>query len=259
VSLAGQRIRVSRVADQVSARIRDLILTGELSDGDRLPSVEVLMRDFGVSGPSVREALRILESEGLITVRRGSAGGCIVRRPDPRAAAYLVALVLSSLGTTMDDVLAATAMLEPACAMLCARRPDRADTVVPRLRALNAAASRSMDGDYAEFARHVMAFHETLVRQCGSATITVLVGILETIWFATARELAANPAAHRDDHGEKAELVRGHERICDLIEAGEDYQAHKMMTEHIQVHRVHARRVYPGELVNAAAIHDSRD
>ena len=188
-SLAEHRIRSSRVADQVADRIRDLIISGALPDGERLPPIEALMRDFGVSGPSIREALRTLESEGLITVQRGSTGGAIVHPPDARTAAYIVALVLSSRGTQIGDVLKATTILEPVCAMLCAQRPDRNKVVVPALRKLNAAARMLLEGDEREFAQNSISFHETLVQGCGSETITLVAGILESIWFTKARQL----------------------------------------------------------------------
>lgn len=257
-SLAEHRVRVSRVADQVSDRIRDLIINGTLRDGDRLPRAEVLMKDFGASGPSVREALRILESEGLITVLRGSAGGCIVHRPDAQTAAYLVALVLSSLQTQMGDVLKATAVLEPVCAMLCAQRPDRAKTVVSELQQLNTEARELLRGDYVKFAQNMMSFHETLVQRCGNETITLLAGVLETIWFAKARRLAEDPVAHQDDQAERLELVASHEKICGLIELGEDFQVHQLTAKHIEAHRVYAHRVDPAELVNATEIRNSR-
>ena len=70
-----QRIRQPRVAELVASRLRDDILTGRLTEGDVLPSQEALFAEFGVSPPAVREAVHILESDGLISVRRGNVGG----------------------------------------------------------------------------------------------------------------------------------------------------------------------------------------
>jgi len=67
VQLAERRVRVSRVADVVADRIRDLIVSGQLGDGDRLPHLDVLVEEFGVSAPSMREALRILENQLEVT------------------------------------------------------------------------------------------------------------------------------------------------------------------------------------------------
>jgi len=79
-------MRVPKIAELIADLIRDQI-GSRLREGDRLPSERVLMSTFGASRPCVREALRILESDGLITVRRGVAGGALVARPDHRQVA----------------------------------------------------------------------------------------------------------------------------------------------------------------------------
>ncbi len=98
------RVQLQRAADVVADRIREQIVSGELADGERLPPLDLLLEEFGISGPSMREALRMLESEGLITVQRGSVGGAIVHRPSYKAAAYTMALVLRSRDTEVADV-----------------------------------------------------------------------------------------------------------------------------------------------------------
>src|SRR3954452_24826625 len=79
---------------QVADELRQLIVAGELEEGEMLGSEPDLIERFGVSRPSMREALRILETEGLISVRRGVFGGVVVHRPDQRQTARTAALVL---------------------------------------------------------------------------------------------------------------------------------------------------------------------
>src|SRR4051794_40921632 len=66
---------------QVADELRQLIIAGELDEGDSLGNEPELIERFGVSRPSMREALRILETEGLISVRRGVFGGVVAHRP----------------------------------------------------------------------------------------------------------------------------------------------------------------------------------
>ena len=65
----------------VAGTLRRRILDGELEDGSWLPKQEDLIDEFGVSKPSMREAMRILETEGLLTVQRGNVGGAVVHTP----------------------------------------------------------------------------------------------------------------------------------------------------------------------------------
>ena len=89
-------LRQPRLAEMVADGLRERILSGELGDGDMLPKQDDLLAEFRVSPPSIREALRILETEGLITVQRGNVGGAIVHRPKPATAAYMLGLVMQS-------------------------------------------------------------------------------------------------------------------------------------------------------------------
>src|SRR5438445_11947364 len=105
----GPREKPQQVADD----LRALIVSGELSDGDSLGREPELVERFGVSRPSLREALRILEAEGLISVVRGMRGGVIVHEPDERMTARTAALVLQARKVSLADVHAARSLLEP--------------------------------------------------------------------------------------------------------------------------------------------------
>src|ERR1700761_8933558 len=94
-------LRSPKVAEVVAARLRRRILTGELEDGELLPKEEELREQYPVSKPSFREAQRILEAEGLITIRRGNVGGAVVHRPSANNVAYTMAMVLASRGANI--------------------------------------------------------------------------------------------------------------------------------------------------------------
>src|ERR1700694_2827208 len=69
---ARRRLSAPRIAQIVADELRRQIIDGELADGDLLPRQELLVEQFNVSLVSLREALRILETEGLVSVRRGN-------------------------------------------------------------------------------------------------------------------------------------------------------------------------------------------
>jgi GntR family transcriptional repressor for pyruvate dehydrogenase complex len=226
-SLAGRPIHAPRLADVVADRIRELIVTGELADGERLPRIEDLLEDFGVSGPSMREALRMLESDGLISVQRGSVGGAVVHRPTEKTAAYTLALVLRSRGTSFGDVAEAMTSLDPVCATLCARRQDRG-AIAHELRAINMTAAALLDSDEAAFAEAMTSFHDVIVRRSGNETLRLLAGAVKSIW-------TAGPGRKPEPPGREEALaaLEAHERVADHIEAGNDAQVASAMAGHI--------------------------
>src|SRR5437868_49816 len=104
-----------------------------MSDGATLPKLDDLTAEFGMTKSTVREACRILETEGLLTVRRGTGGGAVAHSPSAQTAAYTIGLVLQSQQVSIPDVASAVHRFEPLCAELCAERPDRSTTVLPAL------------------------------------------------------------------------------------------------------------------------------
>jgi GntR family transcriptional regulator, transcriptional repressor for pyruvate dehydrogenase complex len=206
----------------VAGILRDRILSGALGDDDALPRQEALLEEFGVSKPSLREALRILEAEGLITVRRGNRGGATVHAPKAHNAAYMIDLVLRAQKVQLDDVGDALVRLEPLCAALCAMRADRAKEVLPRLRTAHDAVVEALD-DELEFTRLARRFHEELVACCGNQTLILLVGALETLWSGQEERWAerATEAGGFPDRAQRKEGIRAHERLIELIDAGD--------------------------------------
>ena len=121
------RGRGPRAAALVAGYLRQQIVEANIQEGDDLPSEAVLMKQFDVSRPTLREALRVLESEGLLTVRRGSLGGFRVHAPDPRVAAQFAGRVLQHRGATLADIAQVRLMLEPQCAKLVAQHRTKSD------------------------------------------------------------------------------------------------------------------------------------
>ena len=162
-----RQLRQPRLAEIVAATLREDILTGKLKEGDSLPRQEQLFAEFRVSLPAVREAMRILETEGLISVRRGNVGGAIVHLPTSERTARMISMVLQVRGTSLDDVSGALLHLEPICAGLCAARADRAKQVVPALREALDQQIENFD-DMPSWTPLARRFHEVMVNTCGT-------------------------------------------------------------------------------------------
>jgi GntR family transcriptional repressor for pyruvate dehydrogenase complex len=239
-----RQLRQPRLAEIVAARLRDDILTGKLKEGDSLPRQEHLFTDFRVSLPAVREAMRILETDGLISVRRGNVGGAVVHLPTPERIARTISMVLQTRDTTMDDVSGALLHLEPACAALCATRPDRETTVVPALREVLAEQEATFD-DPEQFPTHARTFHETLVRHCGNQTMIAIVGSLETIWTAHESTVWSEASLVDGEPNQSSPLarksrraaLRDHEKLVEAIAAGDEKRTVTLASAHLAATR----------------------
>jgi DNA-binding FadR family transcriptional regulator len=251
-----RQLHLPRIADVIADRIRELIISGEIADGERLPRLETLIEQFGVSAPSMREALRILEAEGLIAVKRGNVGGAIVQRPNAKTAAYNLALVLGSRGVNVGDVADALAELEPLCTMFCARRGDRNERVLPDLRRLNDATRDALHSDELAFNEVASSFHAAVVRNCGNATLTLVVGALQSVWLTDVREWVASAIAHGTyfSVSERQETLEFHEQLADLIADGDEQRAYDVMRRHIDTRGVYANDADAERRVDARAV-----
>lgn len=134
-SVSVDRVRLPKTAEVVAQTLRSQIVRGEVPEGAPLPSEAALMERFGISRPSLREAFRILESERLIEVRRGSRGGARASRPDIAVAARHLGVIMQFDQVTLNDVFVARAYFEPLGFRLLAAVPDR-EKAVAELREL---------------------------------------------------------------------------------------------------------------------------
>lgn len=226
-----RQIRPQRAAELVAADIRARILSGELDEG--LPTEMVLLDEFSVSRPTLREALRILETEGLVRTRRGKQGGAVVSRPTVDTAAYHLGLVLQSVHVDLKDLANARHLLEPLCVSLAAQRPDR-EKVAADLEAL-VDESEELIGDGAAFTASLLRFHEALVKACQNETLQILVGTVERVWDSQERAWAQE-ASERGDYPDKEgrrHALESHRRIARRIGKGDATGASRAARNHL--------------------------
>lgn len=229
-----RRVTSPRIGEIVAAELRRQIVNGELADGDLLPRQEVLVEHFNVSLVSLREALRILQTEGLISVRRGNQGGAVVHAPTKASAAFMLGLVLQSGSVRLDDLGAALHAIEPTCVGLAAGRPDRAKTLIPQLRKINQAMDAEL-ADGAAFTKIGRQFHDQIVHGCGNQTMIAVVGTLEALWTGHEQRWAEETAARGEYPSlkDRRAVLNAHLRMTDLIEAGDVERARKVATKHL--------------------------
>ncbi len=229
VTLRPSAVHPPKSAERIARTLRRRIITGTVGEGEHLPSVGELVEEFDSSRPTIREALRILESESLIVVRPGARGGALVRRPDVATAARLAGALLQAHGTTLDDVAIARRIIEPAAVrMLAAHRNPAAIAELHDL----VERERAAVGDRLLFGRLAAEFHVLLVDRGGNQTLSVLNGMLGAI---VAAHLQPAEGVRLDDEWVRRSrrAVRAHAKLLDLIAQGDADAAAAFWERHL--------------------------
>ena len=229
------------MADIVARSLRERIISGALADGSSLPTLDRMVEDFGVSPPSVREALRILENEGLISVRRGNVGGAVVHLPKAPSAAHMLGIILQSSRVSVADLEQALTALEPLCVRLCAERPDRMEAVIPALQAVHEVAQANVQ-DPEPFGAGMRQFHRLFAQRCGNETLILMVLALETLWGVQRDTWAyrISNTGEAPDLDVRNQGLREHAAIIEAIKEGQSELAQELVRNHIVTPDVYA-------------------
>lgn len=200
----------------VASQVRQQIVEGELVEGQRLPPEDDLTELFGVARTTLREALRVLESQGLIAIRRGRGGGPVVTHPDLEPISMALATVLQLQGTTVGDLDGARRLIEPQIAGQLARERDSAD--LTRLdNAIDAASIAADRGDGIAFGLAAAGVHEALVESSGNQTLATLTKLLESMlheYYTRSMDVVEVELMQR--------AVRGYRKLMRLIREGDE-------------------------------------
>jgi DNA-binding FadR family transcriptional regulator len=236
-SLADEDATPPKAASLVAAQIRKQIVMGELAEGDALPSEAEMIKLLGVSRPTLRQAFRILETEHLITVQRGSRGGGTVFRPSPRLGSRYLSDLLRYRSTTLADVLAARLMIEPAAvAQLARRRDEHAVEVLGGL-----VRDQRNTADDAERATLADQFHVQLVELAGNPVLTQY---CKLIHYLVRGQIKALWSGRRDgDPPIPHDSTDAHSTVVELLAAGAVHAASEHWRRHLDdVHAALAQR-----------------
>jgi GntR family transcriptional repressor for pyruvate dehydrogenase complex len=222
-----------RTHEAVLRHVEDLLVRGELAPGDRLPAERVLAERLGVSRPSVREALKVLEALGVVRGSPGQGRGSaavVVTRPGEAMGAAL-RLHAATAGLPIEDLVETRVLLESASVAALARRVGSAgDGVLARPRALLAAmADPALPAG--EFHALDSAFHVAVADAAGNAVVAaVMAALREAIQGYVLRMVPALPDWQSTAAGLRAE----HEAVLDAVAAGDGATAARLVEAHIR-------------------------
>jgi GntR family transcriptional repressor for pyruvate dehydrogenase complex len=207
--------RAPKTSTLVAGELRRRIATGELGPGDRLPPEDGLMEEFDLARTTLREALRVLESEGLITVARGRNGGPRVTSPPIDRLARMFAVHLQLEGTTLGDLDDARQLIEPHLAARLAEHHTPED--LEALEAAIASAAKAARADDRDaFGIAAAGVHQTLVERAGNHTLAVVARMLHEVVEEFYRY-----AARGSDVELMERAVRSYRKLRRYIEDGD--------------------------------------
>jgi DNA-binding FadR family transcriptional regulator len=219
--------RIPKMAQVIAAELRAKILRGEFKPGDSLLSEATLMEQYDVSRPTLREALRLLESQNLISVRRGSHRGPVVSLPDASVTARAVAIQLQLREATLADVYQFRMIYEPVAAQMAAENATLEG--IKTLRAIVEEEARCQ-GDYKSFAEVSWRFHSVLVGLSKNATMAVVTESLEHI---SGQHAAKGMSVALDRDEQQVRSIKAHRKLVDLIEKGAGAEAKSFWAQHM--------------------------
>ena len=199
--------------------VRDLVADG-LGPGDKLPAQAEMMRRYGAGATPLREALRMLELSGLVSVRPGPSAGAVVEEANAEHLAAMVAAFLCMAGVTYGQLMDAWAATEPLLAAAAAANPDRAKVTTEL-----AAFAAEPHSDEAVTPTHAIDFHDAVARAAGNPALGLVLQVLSYVvadlyWAATDVTLPGGAVRH------------DHHDIAEAILAGDAERARRCMEAH---------------------------
>lgn len=218
------RVDVPKASDVLAHQLRERILSGDIPQGAALPPERELVAQTQLSRATVREALRILEVQGLLRIKAGRAGGAFVRQPDSHSVAQSVQLLVRGRRIRLEAVHETREAVEPGIAGLAAARRTAAD-----LADLEQANSDIADAgaDLPAFLDANVRWHVAVANASHNELLAAFMqAISQTIYRATEYEEFVDDAV-------QATALRAHRTITDAIRAQDPDAASRRMARHV--------------------------
>jgi DNA-binding FadR family transcriptional regulator len=194
-----------------------------MEPGQTFATEAELLQQFDVSRPTLREGIRILESQGVLEQRPGPGGGLVIRRPSIEMLAHSLSIFLRFNHVPFGTVLKAREVIEPALAAEAARHGTEEDF---DQMAASIERMRTIGDDQTAFVAENREFHSIVARASGNE-------VLETFWGTISL------LAHGEHHGvhytfgNRQHVIAAHEQILEACRRHDVRAAVKAMSEHV--------------------------
>jgi GntR family transcriptional regulator, transcriptional repressor for pyruvate dehydrogenase complex len=221
-----------RVFEEMADQIKDLIFSGKLIPGNRLPTERDLAVQFGTGRMAVREALRILEQSGLIQIKKGPGGGAFVRDVDPAMVSQSVSDAIVRSNMSLHDLVAVRIVLEDLIAELAVEKITREELeqlyrVIEEAEGILEESGKKQGGELdTELMREVnVDFHLLLARATKNMLLEINIESLQQSLHAHFKSKTKN-LEFFEWH------LSQHKNILDAIQSKKVKQAKRLMKDH---------------------------
>ncbi len=211
------------LSELIERGVRHAVFAGVLNPGDHIGTEAAIAQAVGVSRMAARDALRALVAQGIVTVRKGTAGGARIATGDPLLLSDALAVQLRLMGVSLRDLLEAQIALESTASELVAQLAGAEE--VGELRAALARAAAAL-GSSGTFISEIGEFHLALARLCKNSVIGALLGaILQVLRASYGRN---NTLARASS------VLSSYSALTDAIEANDADAARVLMRAHLR-------------------------
>lgn len=209
----GCSVKRDKLPQQIIRNIRNMVLEGRLKTGDKLPSEQELIKKFSVSRQTMREVLRVLEAQGLLSIRPGAGGGTFVREVDIDVTRQSLINFFHQTDLSLQHILQVRYILDPYFAEIAAK--TMSDENLQALSRIVAEQKRHLDeGSLVEARRAEIQFHRDLARVSDNPLLILLQDFIETLLEKIKAQLSPDEAFSQHSfewHSRVIEALRQHD------------------------------------------------
>jgi GntR family transcriptional repressor for pyruvate dehydrogenase complex len=235
LGLRDRPLRRTKTAVVVAQKLVEEITSEGRKPGDKLPPEKEMLQRYAVGRGTLRESLRFLEMNGVITVKPGPGGGPVVATPDARDLASTLGLFLELQNTRFDAIVQVREVLEPAIAGLAAERQDRA------MIAAIGHSVQSMNDNISDLDRFLLEnerFHHLVAAAAGNPVFALLVGSFDAI--SDGERFGISFPLER-----RKVVASVHQTIYEAIESGDAERAISAMRDHVKAFALYVNKRHP--------------
>jgi DNA-binding FadR family transcriptional regulator len=222
--LVASRRRTPKQSELIARDLASYIVNSNLPAGTPLPPEREMVQSMGVGRTTLREALRLLETRGVLTIRSGPRGGPIVCRPDPRDLSEGLSLMLQFEKADLTVMMDARSALEPAAARLAAT--SISPEVLDLLRETNRLIAENAN-DLEAFFPLNREFHRLVAEASGNLVVRIFVESIMSIADGQSAGIIYRKA-------QVDAIVEAHQLVIDALAAGDPQAAEAAMNAHLE-------------------------